>query len=194
MKLEYPIGATPLDAHELDGLIPSVRTQGELNELEKANIRLGIEWAEKSRLLRRELLTYSGLFRLHKELFGKVWEWAGTQRVSEKNLGIASHQIAQELPKLCEDVQYWIKNKTYAWDEIGVRFHHRLVSIHPFVNGNGRLARIACDLLLIYHKRDAFTWGVENLMAEGDVRKNYIDALRQADRGDYAPLMMLVRV
>ena len=42
MKLEYPVGATPLDLDELDGLIPSIRTQEELNELEKANIRNGI--------------------------------------------------------------------------------------------------------------------------------------------------------
>lgn len=193
MKLEYPIGATPLNPDELDGLIPSVGNQGELNELEKANIRIGIEWAEKSRLLKRDLLTYSGLFRLHKELFGKVWKWAGTQRISEKNLGIAPHQIAQELNLLFTDVQYWIENKTYEWDEIGVRLHHRLVSIHPYVNGNGRLARIASDLLLNYNNRDAFTWGSGDLLAEGNVRKNYIDVLRQADRGDYAPLLRFVR-
>lgn len=193
MKLEYPIGATPLNPDEIDGLIPSLRNQGELNELEKANIRIGFEWAEKSRLLRRDLLKYSGLFRLHKELFGKVWKWAGTQRVSEKNLGIAPHQIAQELHKLCTDVKYWIENKTYEWDEIGVRFHHRLVLIHPFVNGNGRLARIACDLLLTYNNHAAFTWGAGDLVAEGDVRENYIDALKQADRGNYDPLMNFVK-
>lgn len=194
MKLDYPVGATPLNPDELEGLILAVRTQGELNELEKANIRIGYEWAEKSRLLRKELLTYSGLFRLHKELFGKVWEWAGTQRVSEKNLGVAPHQISQELHKLCMDVKYWIENKIYKWDEVAVRFHHRLVLIHPFVNGNGRLARIAADLLLIYNDQEVFTWGAGDLMDEGLARKSYIDALRQADRGDYAALAKFVRV
>lgn len=137
MKLEYPIGATPLNPNELDGLIPSIRTQRELNELEKANIRVGREWANNSRLLKRELLTNSGLFRLHKELFEKVWNWAGTQRDSEKNIGVAPHQIAQELHKLCEDVKYWIASETFGLDEIGVRMHHRLVLILPFANGNG---------------------------------------------------------
>lgn len=193
MKFQYPFGATPLNPDEVDGLIPSISTQGELNELEKANIRNGIEWAEKSRLLRRDLLTYSGLLRLHQELFGKVWKWAGVQRKSEKNIGVAPYQIAPETQKLCEDIKFWINNKTHNWDEIGVRFHHRLVFIHPFVNGNGRLARIASDLLLTYHNHEAFTWGAGDLWAEGEVRKSYIDALRKADGGDFAALMRFVR-
>ncbi len=169
MKFEYPAGSTPQFLDEIEGLVPSINTQGELNELEKANIKIGIAWAEKSRLLKRELLTYSGLLRLHKELFGQVWRWAGSQRKSEKNVGVAPHQIAQSVHQLCADTEFWIANKTYGWDEIGVRFHHRLVFIHPFVNGNGRLARIAADLLLTYNKSRAFSWGADNLIAEGDV-------------------------
>ena len=92
------------------------------------------------------------------------------------------------------DVKYWIENKIYEWDEVAIRFHHRLVLIHPFVNGNGRLARIAADLLLIYNDQEVFTWGAGDLMDEGLARKSYIDALRQADRGDYAALAKFVRV
>lgn len=193
MKFEYPTGATPLNFDESEGLIPSIKTQAELNELEKANIKLGIEWAETSRLLKRELLTYSGLFRLHKELLSKVWNWAGTQRISEKNIGVVPHQIGQEVGKLCDDVQYWIENKTYKWDEIAVRFHHRLVFIHPFPNGNGRHARIATDLLLAYNNHESFTWGAQDLVADGEARKVYISALRAADLGNYSPLMKFVR-
>jgi len=193
MKFEYPVGATPLDPDEAAGLIPSISTQGELNELEKANIKIGIEWAEKSRLLKRDLLTFSGLLRLHKELFGNVWSWTGSQRISEKGIGVAPHRVGQDVAQLCGDTQYWIKNKTYEWNEIAVRFHHRLVFIHPFNNGNGRLARIAADLLLTYNSCPSFTWGAGDLITESDVRKNYIDALKQADRGDYAPLLRFVR-
>ena len=133
------------------------------------------------------------MVKLHRELFGEVWKWAGNQRKSEKNIGIAPHQIAQEVHNLCADTQFWIENQTYKWDEIGVRFHHRLVFIHPFVNGNGRLARIASDLLLTYNGHQAFTWGTGDLITEGKARKNYIVALKEADRGDYAFLMMFVR-
>jgi len=193
MQLEYPIGSTPLDLSESEGLIPSITTQQELNELEKANIKIGIEWAEKSRFLKRELLTYSGLLRLHKELFGKVWKWAGSLRKTEKNIGVFPHRIAQDVHQLCADTQFWIANKTYEYDEIGVRFHHRLVSIHPFVNGNGRLARIAADILLTYNQNPAFSWGADDLVTENEVRGSYIAALRDADGGSYAALMKFVR-
>lgn len=193
MKLDYPTGSTPLDLDEVEALIPAITTQAELNELEKANILIGIAWAEKSRLLKRDLLTYSGLLRLHRELFGKVWRWAGSQRKSEKNIGAPPHRIAQDVHQLCSDTEFWIAQETYDWDEIAVRFHHRLVSIHPFVNGNGRLARIAADLLLAYHDRDVFTWGAHDLVTENVLRKRYISALRAADSGDYRKLIEFVR-
>ena len=75
-------------------------------------------------------------------MFINVWEWAGKFRLSNKNIGVFWEEIPIELNKLCGDVLYWIKNKTYSSDETGVRFHHRLVSIHPFPNGNGRLSKI----------------------------------------------------
>ena len=43
--------------------------------------------------------------------------------------------------------------KKIAPEEIAVRFHHRLVQIHPFPNGNGRHARLIADLSLAGHKR-----------------------------------------
>ncbi len=193
MKIEYPIGATPLNPDELEGLIPSIGTQGELNELEKANIRSGIEWARKSRILKSSLLTYSGLMKLHRRLFGSVWSWAGSQRGSEKNIGVSPHKIPEEVGKLCDDVKFWIDNKTYDWDEIGVRFHHRLVFVHPFVNGNGRLARIATDLLMAYNNCKLFTWSAGDLVSEGEIRDAYICALKDADRGNYATLRRFVR-
>ena len=193
MKFEYPFGATPLEPEDIEQLIPTINTQDELNSLEKINIQMGLVWAEKSRLLKRELLTYSGLLRLHKELFSKVWKWAGKPRPTEKNSGVAPHQISSETHKLCEDVKFWILNQTYDWDEIGVRFHHRLVFIHPFVNGNGRHSRIATDLLLMHNDIKPFSWGAGDLTSEGELRKNYITSLKDADKGDFLKLMFFVR-
>lgn len=193
MKLEYPPGATPLDPNEVEGLRYPVNTQGELNELEKANIRIGYEWAKNSRKLKKLLLTYSGLMILHKRLFGDVWEWAGGQRKTEKNIGVSPHKIAEEVNKLCEDTKYWIENMTYDWDTIGARFHHRLVVIHPFPNGNGRLGRIATDLLFLYNQHELFTWGAKDLVSESKTRSKYIHALQAADRGEYSALLEFVR-
>lgn len=194
MKLVYPPGATPLDANEIGGLIPDIATQSELNELEKANIGQALLWARKSRKLKRDLLSISGLFRLHKEMFGDVWEWAGEMRKTEKNIGVAPHKIQENLHNLCEDVKTWIENETFHWDEIGVRFHHRLVYVHPFVNGNGRHARIAADLLLAFNSQKPFTWGSKEVSATDEFRNKYLEALRCADRGEIEDLLKFARL
>jgi len=88
----------------------------------------------------------------------------------------------------------WIKLQDESPDQIAVRFHHRLVSIHPFANGNGRHARLMTDLLLEnVLNRPSFTWGGANLSKSGDCRQAYIAALHAADTNDYAPLLNFVR-
>ena len=100
----------------------------------------------------------------------------------------------KKLKQLCNDVKYWIANKNFPEDEIAARFHHRLVSIHLFPNGNGRHARLVADILLenILNK-PAFTWGYANLVKSGDDRKRYIESLIAADRGEYKHLLEFVR-
>ena len=78
-------------------------------------------------------------------------------------------------------------------DEIAARFHHRLVQIHGFPNGNGRHARVATDLLLKRIGQKPFTWGSANLVGDGDVRERYIAAIRAADNHDIGPLVEFVR-
>jgi Fic-DOC domain mobile mystery protein B len=98
------------------------------------------------------------------------------------------------LRKLCDDARAWLQFGSYPPDEIAARFHHRLVSIHLFANGNGRHARTMTDLLLVQRlQRPRFTWGSGNLIDPGEVRRQYIDALRAADRGEYALLLAFVR-
>jgi len=102
--------------------------------------------------------------------------------------------IAIELRQLLCDVRYWIANGTFSPDEMAYRFHHRLVWVHLFPNGNGRHARLMTDVLLIkLLDQKAFTWGNESLTDATQTRKRYISALRSADCGDYAELSAFVR-
>lgn len=193
VTLEYVPGATPLDEEELAGLIPDhVTSRVQLNELEQANILSAEAWTNKVRIKR--VTDREFLLRLHKQMFGSVWQWAGKFRLTEKNIGVAPNQIAVMLLNLCRDVDTWVEHKTYLPDEIAVRFHHRLVAIHPFSNGNGRHARMAADLLLEHTLRaPRFTWGSTTLIESGETRTRYIDALRSADDNDYEPLSRFVR-
>jgi Fic-DOC domain mobile mystery protein B len=125
-------------------------------------------------------------------MFDKTWEWAGQFRTTDTNIGIPWPNIPAELHNLCEDTRFWIARQTYPWVELGARFHHRLVSIHPFPNGNGRHARLATDILLRQHGQQAFTWGSQSLTPTGETRTAYIAALQSADKGDLEPLVAFV--
>jgi len=126
-------------------------------------------------------------------MYGNVWRWAGRYRTSGKNIGIDAYRIPTELRQLLDDCRYWIENGTYEPDEIAVRFHHRIVSIHCYPNGNGRHARLAADLLLKSMGKERFSWGGENLVDVGETRERYIAALQAADEHDIGPLLEFVR-
>lgn len=133
------------------------------------------------------------MLSLHKRMLGQVWRWAGTIRNSDRNIGMAFHQIRPQLRLLIEDAGYWLENGTFPPDEIAVRFHHRLVLIHPFPNGNGRHGRLAADLLAVRLGQARFTWGRVNLVEPEETRRRYIAALRAADAHAIRPLLDFAR-
>lgn len=142
-----PHGATALDPEEALDLIPPLATRSELNEFELGNIAACIVWAGRSRRIKKSLLEVSTLQVLHTRMFDKTWKWAGQLRKTQKNIGVEAWRIHGELQILLDDLTFWIDHETYGQREICARFHHRLVSIHPLANGNGRHARLAADLL-----------------------------------------------
>ena len=196
-QFEYAPGATPLDPNETDGLIPDyISTQAELNLLEQANILEAKLWVTGKK--HKNLLTDTFARELHKRMFKDVWKWAGKPRLTDKSIGVPWSQAPTELNKLLFDTDYWIKNGTYPWDELGARFHHRLVLVHSFPNGNGRHARLMTDVLLESHGQVAFTWGAslvsEGLETAGTTRAEYIEALREADNRKIHRLLRFVRL
>ena len=191
VKLDYLPGATPLDADELACLIPKhITTQGELNEWEQLNIEHGETWGRRQR---KDILGEAFVRQLHKEMFGETWSWAGSFRKSDKNIGVVWQHVGVKLRDLLDDVRYQIDHATYPPDEIAARFHHRLVAIHPFPNGNGRHARMMSDLLIQKLGQPRFTWGSKSLTEATETRISYIDALRAADSGNIQLLLAFVR-
>jgi Fic-DOC domain mobile mystery protein B len=194
-KVEYAPGATPLDPNEISGLLPSdIVLQAQLNEAEQANILRAEAWAFSKK--HGDVLSEAFVKRLHKEMFQDVWRWAGQFRKSDKSIGVGWLMVGIDLKKLLDDTRYWIEHKTYPWDELGARFHHRLVLIHPFPNGNGRHARLMTDLLLTLNGQNRFTWGAGldgDLYLATEVRVKYIDALRNADAMKFGSLIDFVR-
>lgn len=180
--------STPLAAEEKNGLkLKWITLRSELNEAEARNIAQAQLWLVSS--AKKDICSDSFLRALHKKMFGDVWIWAGEYRTTERNIGVAPYQIPVKLMQLFDDVKFWIENKTYSNHVIAVRLHHKLVQIHPFPNGNGRVSRLMADLVLQRLEGKGLYWGDTNLVNVSESRSRYIEALRKADAGDYADLL-----
>ena len=151
------------------------------------------EWAIKNRTSAIEMVSDEYIRKLHHKMFDETWKWAGQYRKTEKNIGVPFHEIPERLGVLFGDIRFWIDNITFSLDEIAIRFHHRLVFIHPFPNGNGRHGRLMADVLVMRLGGVAFSWGSKDLVKPGEARDEYLKALRAADHDDIQPLLKFSR-
>ena len=182
-----------VDPNDCAGLKHKRRiTHEELNTMEQKNIVHGLTWLD--RCGRKHAWSDAFLRTLHKKLLGDVWEWAGTYRLREANIGIVPYNISSELHNLVGDSHFWAQNKVYSPLEAAAYLHHRMVQIHPFTNGNGRHARIATDNYLErYFDHPGIDWdGNSNLRTISERRTDYIMALRAADGYEYKLLLEFV--
>lgn len=189
-------GQTRIDADELLHLIPDIiPTRENINRFEQENILAAREWAMRRRVLTRaEIFSEAFLLKLHRRMYGDVWKWAGKLRTGNTNLGVDYFLIGAELRQLLEDARYWLAHQTYETGDLAVIFHHRLVKIHLFKNGNGRHARMCADMIAAKYKQRPLSWGGNFDLTEPDaLRKRYILALQDADRGDYRALLRFAK-
>lgn len=188
-----PPGSTPLTPDEQEGLIPTwIANRGDLNRAEQENIASATVWVGGRRWTVDDV-TVKWLRDLHHRMLSEVWDWAGNYRRREVNIGgrVAPRQIPEAAESLVRDMHAQVG--VLPRDEVAVRFHHRLVSIHPFPNGNGRHSRLVADVLVEALGGARFAWGDGTLTDSGEIRTMYISALQQADEGDPGPLVAFAR-
>ena len=116
-------------------------------------------------------------------------EWAGRYRNSNVIITGADHTPpeAVELPRMMHELVDWLREnrKTLHAVELAAVLHHRLVSIHPFFDGNGRTARLAMNVVLM---RAGFPLAV---VLKND-RKRYYRTQQEADKQNYAPFVRFI--
>jgi Fic-DOC domain mobile mystery protein B len=187
-------GRTPLDDDEVAGLLRSaVTTRSDLDVVEQENIVAATVWAFARRRSVESILDEPFVRLVHRRMFGDVWRWAGSYRVTERNIGVDAWAIRDEIGRLLGDVRYWVEHESHGVDEICVRLHHRFAYIHPFPNGNGRHARLMADILAVALDRPRFTWGRNHPGEPAELRARYLAALRLADDGDVDELVAFAR-
>lgn len=195
MLYHYISGQTPLDETEKRDLIPSIMTREDIDAFEQENILEARKWAmQKPVLSKLDIFSEKFLLNLHKRMYGQVWKWAGKFRITNKNIGVEYYQIPTEIYQLLGDARYWMEQNTYSISDLAIILHHRLVKIHLFANGNGRHARMCADMVIAKFGGKKLTWGGHaDLTKPDEIRKRYIAALREADRGNDDPLLIFAK-
>ncbi|PVY38388.1 MULTISPECIES: Fic/DOC family protein [Pontibacter] len=180
-----------------DDNLLGIGDKAQLNELEAK----GVLRAEEYMLdLDDSVEISTGLILdIHRTAFGEIYEWAGKWRNKDLQVGAYIPPRHFDVPRLMAeftyDLRYRLQNKVdkYKDTEALVRelawAHHRMVHIHPFVNGNGRSARLITNLLAYMHGYQS----VELYQRDGDGRKKYLQAVKLADTYDFSELEQMIR-
>jgi len=174
-------GETPLD--DISGLkIDGILTRGELDVVEAENILDAfLKYTLNPKQIKNITFDTQFLQQLHRDMFGKVWNWAGEFRTTQTTIGIEAINIRQALYQLMDDLKFW--GKAWNYQDTATRLHYSLIKIHPFLNGNGRCSRLFTDLWLLSMDKEMLDWGDENIDNVNDTRKEYILALKEIDNG-----------
>lgn len=182
---------TPLSPDEADALLPQVRQllgdvplQADIYALEQpilAEVTLeALEAVGSGEVGLRELLDGRWLFDLHRQIYGDIWSWAGSQATRLRSIGIDPADIRPQLRVSLGNFQYrWEHDDNLSSRELGLLVHAETVRIHPFIDGNGRTTRLLGNLVF------AAAQGPDGPLLQYDwnVDKDpYIDGLRSYDR------------
>ena len=186
-------GSTPLDHDQIIGIrFSHLTTMVELDELEDVNIQNGLEWLNRQKT--DDYLSIDFICKLHEKLFSDVWKWAGKFRTAEVNISkYRPYDVGPQLKNFFEDAKVWIASGQMSWDEISAEMHHRLVTIHPFPNGNGRTTRIYTEYVQKRNNQEVTSWNAALAHHPKGRRESYIKALRDADKGDFTLLIEFMK-
>jgi Fic family protein len=106
----------------------------------------------------------------------------GNVRITGSSITPPSYQ---KIISLMDDYIRSIKNLPLHPLKKAAFIHHRLVWIHPFFDGNGRVSRLITNLFFMQE-------GYPPIILKQEQRKNYYHVLHQGDEGNLSPLAMFL--
>ena len=150
----------------------------ELYELESENNALGIVWSKSTE---KDHLDYMTWIELHKHMLDQVWKFAGTiRKVELANTDFhLPHDVRPSLLALERDLKAWIEHN-HPQKEMMAQFHERLLTIHPFRDGNGRWSRVLTEFVCERQGIEVPSWGSKTTINDDDRRNRYIKAVKEA--------------
>ena len=199
MEIEYTYNSNAIEGNTLtlretqliirEGITISGKSLSD--HLEAKNHPKAIEYIEqlaKQKGIARTL-GEKDILKIHELIFSGILENAGHYRNCQ--VYIEGYELAPpaacEIPELMKELLHWLNNNPEELRpiELAAVFHHKLVAIHPFDDGNGRVSRLVTNLLLI---NKGYT-----LTAIRRVdRKKYYNTLQKADNGSLKPFVNFI--
>lgn len=132
----------------------------------------------------KETITESLIKNIHALILrGIDRENAGRYRSVPVAISGSRHIPPQpwQVPKLMEDFIHWFQHESDQWHPVlmAAEAHERIATIHPFIDGNGRTARLLMNLILL---QQGYT--ITNIPGDTQNRLTYYDALEQCNLGN----------
>ena len=184
LELEYTFESNRIEGNTLtlketdlvinEGLTVSGKSMRE--HLEAINHQEAIEYV-KDLVQRKVSINERELLVIHNMILrGIMPEYAGKYRNIQVMIKGSAHMPPQPflVPKKMEEYFEWYqinRNKLHPV-VLAAEMHERLVTIHPFVDGNGRTSRLIMNLILLKHG-----YVIANIKGDYDARMNYYNAL-----------------
>ncbi|MBI2003898.1 Fic family protein [Candidatus Pacearchaeota archaeon] len=165
-----------------EGLVPKGKTLREINEAKNHINAINFINTYKGDL------NESFILNLHFIILKNISEnFAGRYRETSARIfgSDAKFPDASKVPQLVKNLAYWYKlnkNKLHPL-ELAIVFSNKFVSIHPFIDGNGRISRLIMNFLL---KKKNYPW-INIYMKQ---RFEYLKAVRQANNENYRPILI----
>jgi len=182
------IEGNPLSFHQVQAISRGENVgASRKDELEVKNYLHLMHWLEKNNKIK---ISEKTIHKMHKLVINgliavsKAGKYKEKQNyvINEKNIKVFTPPSPKETPKQMKELFAWLndsKNCDLHCIILCAIFHHRFVSIHPFSDGNGRLARALGTLILYQREFDTkYIFSLDDYFA-GD-RKKYYLKLQQA--------------
>ncbi len=195
--------ATGIEAEsEADGKVPKnllgIKTLSELNRIENIALKQAEDLFFRKLVREDKRFTAKDVCNMHKVWFGNIYEWAGKYRSVDLEKDGFRFAHARHIPQLMADLENDLlakytpcvfKSKNEIIQALA-ETHTELVLIHPFREGNGRLARILSTLM-------ALQAGLPPLdftpIEKGKKKLAYFGAVQTGMGKDYEPMKKIFR-
>lgn len=174
----------------------SIRSKREMDALEAELLAEATDWAVRH-YAADQRFTADDICLLHRQWLGKVYPWAGEYRQVNIGKGGFAFAMAAQVPRLMEELERkYLAIHTPCTDgsregviEALATVHCELVLIHPFRDGNGRIARLLTTLMALQAGLPLLDFsGIK-----GRKRQEYFAAVQASMGRDYEPMEKVFR-